>query len=177
MIDLVLAQRDNSRSNSSFLWGSLHFPAYYLSPNSLKLSCKLAKCSDISESTPANFEWFNCHTRHSFWPNCKQELHRVHIGSGKSWNFMAFSRTGKSWNVLETCETLVENMKWMQAVRIIKGLTISLLRWGGWVISGRQVFFLATWWAGYFFPSYMLCRIFFSIVSLQDFFFLKKVSC
>ena len=50
---------------------------------------------------------------------------------------------------------------------------------GGWVISGQQVFFfLATWWAGYFFPSYMLCRIFFSLlVSLQDFFFLKKVSC
>ena len=38
-------------------------------------------------------------------------------------------------------------------------------------------FFLATWWAGYFFPSYMLCRIFFSLlVSLQDFFFHKKVS-
>ena len=54
--------------------------------------------------------------------------------------------------------------------------------WGGgggvgdfWLAS---FFFLATWWAGYFFPSYMLCRIFFSLlVSLQDFFFLKKVSC
>ena len=44
---------------------------------------------------------------------------------------------------------------------------------GGWVISGRQeLFFLAIWWAGYFFPSKcstgyffpssFLCRIFFS---------------
>ena len=50
----------------------------------------------------------------------------------------------------------------------------------GWVgdFWSASFFFLATWWAGYFFNSYMLCRIFFSLlVSLQDFFFLKKVSC
>ena len=41
------------------------------------------------------------------------------MGSGKSWNFLAFSRTSKTWNVLETCEALVENMKRMKAVRII----------------------------------------------------------
>ena len=30
------------------------------------------------------------------------------------------------------------------------------------MISGQQdYFFLATWWAGYFFPSQMLCKIFF----------------
>ena len=37
-----------------------------------------------------------------------------------------------------------------------------------------KFFFLATWWAGYYFPSKMLCRIFFSLlISLQDFFSLK----
>ena len=52
--------------------------------------------------------------------------------------------------------------------------------WGrGWVISGHQAFFLAIWWAGYFFPffpiSFLLhlcCMQFFSSdKSLQEIFF------
>ena len=48
--------------------------------------------------------------------------------------------------------------------------------WGGvgdfWSAS---FFFLAIWWAGNFFPSWMLCRIFFSLLtSPQDFFSSKK---
>ena len=47
------------------------------------------------------------------------------------------------------------------------------------MISGQQAFFfLATWWAGYFFPSKCSAEYFFFLfISLQDFFFLKKVSC
>ena len=45
-------------------------------------------------------------------------LIRVHTGPGKpgkSWNFiMAFSRTGKSWKVLEICLTQQKDMKWVE---------------------------------------------------------------
>ena len=44
------------------------------------------------------------------------------------------------------------------------------------MISGQQaLFFLATWWAGYFFPSKCSAEYFFFLfISLQDFFSSKK---
>ena len=47
------------------------------------------------------------------------------------------------------------------------------------MISGQQAFFfLATWWAGYFFPSKCSAEYFFFLfISLQDFFPQKSVMC
>ena len=46
------------------------------------------------------------------------------------------------------------------------------------MISGQQAFFfLATWWAGYFFPSKCSAEYFFPLHFSAGFFFLKKVSC
>ena len=51
------------------------------------------------------------------------------------------------------------------------------LEGGGWVISSQQdFFFLATWWAGNFFPSQTVCKIFFFSPHFSAGFFFPQTS-